>query len=316
MCNLGTRLALVVGMESTKNDKQNPTEMDGQSADGAGLSSAMHDIRMLAARYESESQEMQAGDSLRLAGVSSLQPNHILQPEPAKTSDRWKGPALMLLMLLGLSTSALALSLYAEPDSLVEPVFFENERFGHGSPALMPTIELPNEEPRYEVTTENTSPETAMRTPAKVRTSRIKRAAVAPLVTKRIHTEAPSRVEESFTCDEVACLIDSSDPCCSQYPSVRQQESQIEDHSPYRPTRSSVMKAMRGIEDDVMGCFETYGESGLASVDFVIQTDGTVREIELSQGALTFRACIRKHVRSLKFEELRAPFRMSFPFRK
>lgn len=306
-------------MERTKNDKQIPAELDGQSAKGAGLSSAMHDIRMLASRYESERQGPSAGDSLRLAGVTTMQPQHILQPRENKSADKWKGPALVMLMLLGLSTSVLALSIYAEPDTLVEPVFFETESLGHVErPALVspPTIQLPNEEPRLEASREDATGETALRSPAAPESRQ--RRVVTPKITRRASAEesASEESEEWPTCDEVACLIDSQDPCCSQYASVTRQVSEVEDHSPHRPTRADVMKAMRGIEGEVLQCFDTHGESGLASVDFVIETDGTVREVELSQGALAFRACVREHVRTLEFERLKAPFKMSFPFRK
>ncbi len=320
-CNLGTRLALVVGMERTKNDKQDPTVLDGHSAKSAGLSSAMHDIRMLSTRYQAESEQTTAGDSLHLAGVTTMQPSHILMPRESSAADRWKAPALMLLMLLGLSTSALALSLYAGPDTLVEPVFFETKKLGHVDRSALtpsPKVELPKEEPRFETTLELPKVETPVASPSASNPQSTKRAAVVPKTARRSRDETveSTMAPQSSTCDEVACLIDSSDPCCSQYASVAQQASLLEDAKPYRPSRTVVMTAMRGIEEDVLQCFDEYGETGLASVDFVIQPDGSVREVELTQGSLRFRACVRKHVRTLDFGPLKAPFKMSFPFRK
>lgn len=315
-------------MESTKNDKQTPTTLDGHGAQGVGLSSAMHDIRTLAARYESERQTSRAGESLHLAGVTKMQPQHILQPKvKSESSERWKVPAFLLVMVLGLGTSAFALSLYAEPETLLEPVYFHTDNVGRiDKPVYSPRLpsQLPSEEPRYESVLPDapevaTTARTGSATTADPQTSsRIVRAVVTPRVTKRRSEQTPKNsVDEDFgTCDEVACLIDSSDPCCSQYESVAQEDSVLAAHKPYRPERSDVMRTMRGIESEVLQCFDTHGESGLTSVDFVIQPDGSVREVELSQGALPFRACIRGHMRTLSFEPLRAPFKMSFPFRK
>ncbi len=308
-------------MESTKNDKQDPTTLDGHRAEGAGLSSAMHDIRTLAARYESEHQTARAGDSLHLAGVTTMQPQHILQPKVEReSSERWKVPALLLLMALGLSTSAFALRLYAEPKSLVEPVYFQTGELGRiDKPIVEPRVptQLPKEEPRYVV---EEAAEVAVGTPKPAERGalrHVQRVVTTPRGTKPRSERMPksSRNGED-ACDEVACLIDSSDPCCSRYTSVSQEESVAEEYKPYRPDRSNVMSAMRSIEQDVLRCFDTHGETGLASVDFVIQTDGSVREVELSQGPLAFRACIREHMRTLSFEPLQSPFKMSFPFRK
>jgi hypothetical protein len=311
-------------MESTQNDKQDPTTLDGHGAQGAGLSSAMHDIRTLAARYESERQTSRAGESLHLAGVTTMQPQHILQPRiKSESSDRWKVPALLLLMFLGLSTSAFALSLYAEPESLLEPTYFHTSNLGKlERPVVAPRIpaQFPTEQPLYESVLDETSgvavAETAM-VPERA-SSRVKRPVVAPRISKT-HPERASKAtqnEAESTCDEVACLVDSSDACCSQYASVSQEDSVLADYKPYRPDRSDAMRTIRGIEKDVLRCFDEHGETGLASVDFVIQTDGSVREVELSQGALPFRACIREHMRTLSFEPLQSPFKMSFPFRK
>ena len=257
-----------------------------------------------------------------------MQPQHILQPKvKSESSERWKVPAFLLVMVLGLGTSAFALSLYAEPETLLEPVYFHTDTIGRiDKPVHAPRLpsQLPSEEPRYESVLPDapevaTTARTGSATPAERQTSsRIVRAVVTPSVTKRRteQTSKGSSDEGAGTCDEVACLIDSSDPCCSQYESVAQEDSVLAAHKPYRPERSDVMRTMRAIESDVLQCFDTHGESGLASVDFVIQPDGSVREVELSQGALAFRACIRGHMRTLSFEPLRAPFTMSFPFRK
>tara|TARA_R110002073_G_scaffold332410_1_gene518253 strand:+ start:45453 stop:46370 length:918 start_codon:yes stop_codon:yes gene_type:complete len=305
-------------MESTKNDKQNPTTLDGHSAQCAGLSSAMHDIRMLAARYEAERQTPDAGDSLHLAGVT-MQPQHILQPKlPSESSERWKVPAFLLVMVLGLSTSAFALSLYAEPESLVEPTYF------HTDSIRLPAVEsplptqLPSEQPLHESLSDDAVPVAVVSSPVSAggSPSSTGRASVTPKIAKARPTQKSTRSEVAPTCDEVACLVDSSDACCSQYEGVAQEDSVLADYKPYRPDRSDAMRTIRGVEADVLQCFDEHGETGLASVDFVIQTDGSVREVELSQGALGFRACVREQMRTLSFEPLQSPFKMSFPFRK
>ena len=310
-------LALIVDMDSKKNDKLDPTTVDGQRAESAGLSSAMHDIRMLANRYQSESQAEEAGDSLHLAGVTSIQPQQLLQPVVQTSSDRWKGPAFWLLMLLGLSTSALALSLFAEPETLDKPVYFHvEEPTLNVSQAVLPAQPsvLPYEEPRYE-TSQDSSSDDAVAAPPAAGTAR---KSATPKSSARVQrsVSSPLATETASTCDEVACLIDSSDPCCSQYASVAQRESILEATRPYRPERAAVMKAMKGIEADVLRCFETHGETGILSVDFVIAADGHVTGVELEHGTLGFRACVRDQVSTVSFEPLQAPFKMSFPFRK
>jgi len=112
-------------------------------------------------------------------------------------------------------------------------------------------------------------------------------------------------------------LLDaSSDACCQLIPGAAQEESQFATYLSYRPERSEVMRAMKSIDAGVMRCFETHGESGLASVDFVIAADGHVKQVELSQGALAFRACVREQVKTLSFDPLQRDFKISFPFRK
>lgn len=249
-----------------------------------------------------------------------MQPQHILQPKlPSESSERWKVPAFLLVMVLGLSTSAFALSLYAEPESLVEPTYFHTDSLRLPAvEAPLPT-QLPSEQPLYEPVLEAV-PVAVVEAPIATErsASSIGRASVTPKIAKARPTQTPTstRSEVAPTCDEVACLVDSSDACCSEYEGALQEDSVLADYKPYRPDRSDAMRTIRGVEADVLRCFDEHGETGLASVDFVIQTDGSVREVELSQGTLGFRACVREEMRTLSFEPLQSPFKMSFPFRK
>ena len=307
-------------MESSKKDINGLGEEQPESEEqpqSVGLSSAMHDIRTLAQTYAS--QEEAAGQSLHLGEVT-MQPELLLLPAAASRSDRWAIPALVVLMILGLSTSVLALVLYAKPESLPKPVYFQTQEIVAERIPELPT-QAPAEVPLYDSADSVEPAEAQARRPAASwrRTGvATRKTAVIPksaLRAKKRHVR--EEVAAESTCDEVGCLIDSSDACCSQYPSVRkQQESLLSEYRPHRPERSKVMAAMKSIEPAVLRCFDEFGETGIASVDFVIGESGAVRGVELGQGSLGFRACVREQLVSLHFEPLSRAFKMSFPFRR
>ncbi len=290
-------------MESAHKDQREAANSNEKRDEDVGLSSAMHDIRMLSSEYASKNSTSDAGDSLHLDAVTMQPPQLLLPAEPRHRLD-WKVPALLVLMLFGLSTSALALSLYSESESPPQPVFFQTlDRPQVEVPA--PSL-VPNEAPLLES-------EAPIEIP--IDTAPIVRNTVAPKQLR--HTPSRHAERGAISCDEVACLLDASDPCCAAFTNASQQNSQArETYLPYRPKRSAVMRAMKSIEPAVLRCFDTHGESGIASVNFVIAEEGRVNEVQINRGTLGFRSCVREQVKSLSFDPLQRPFKMSFPFLK
>ncbi len=302
-CNFGTKLALIVDMESAHKDEREVANRNMKRDEEVGLSSAMHDIRMLSSEYASKSSASDPGDSLHLDAVMMQPPPLLLSADPRHRLD-WKVPALLVLMLFGLSTSALALSLYTSSEAPPKPVFFQTL---DSSQVVAPMPgRVSYEAPLFE----SAIPMEA----APIDAAPIVRT-VAPKQVRRMRARRVER--KASSCDEVSCLLDASDPCCAAFANTSTQNSEVrEAYLPYRPKRSAVMRAMKSIEPAVLRCFDTHGESGIASVSFVIAAEGHVNEVQLGKGTLGFRACVRNQVKTLSFDPLQRPFKMSFPYLK
>ncbi len=290
-------------MDHSNTHPQEPVEAE------PGLSSAMHDIRKLARSYQMERERSAPELPLELGGVS-MTPNFILQPQATSRQDSWKAIALTMMVLLGLSTSALAMKLFSDEEakSPTLPLQLQLDSSHLEAPVEAPSATVFPAEPTLYQT--SSAPGSVLAPPELHVTTtpslRVREAAA------RVSRKA---VEEVDSCDEVACLIDSSDACCQAFASVRASEQPAADvYRPYRPTRSELMSPLKSIHGRVESCFDKYQFSGVATVHLVLSAKGAITSFALSEGSPEFQSCIEGYVRELKFPELSQSFRFSYPF--
>lgn len=284
----------------------------------AGLSSAMHDMRMLAKSYSTHSRESTATTRVQHEGTA-VDPRVLLIPRQEPSSDHWKLATLMMMVLLGLSTSALAVSLAfggsdADAPRMLLPVTSQPEE----KIAPLPAIDLPVDAsvskklPSYRI----------HRSPESLRVNPEKRKVVAPVVEStgdrraRILAAGQPRVSKETGCDEVACLLGDGGACCgSEEDSPEMQEMSEEVAArPHRLSREQVFTPMQSIRGRVRSCFDRYEFSGVAKVTIVIAPEGNVQSFDLDAGSEPFQACVEKLVTRLKFPQLQQPFTVSYPF--
>jgi hypothetical protein len=272
----------------------------------------MHDIQTLAISYRDrlESSPLESR-SPSFAGFANMQADpRVLTPvPPAEKQDGWKVIALSMMVLFGISTSAFAISLLDDEESKTTHVYsvseIEERVEDAGSmqpmePALFPAFSTQVSEDSVSEGIE----EIVTRPSVKIATRR-----------KAKERSARSSIKAN-ACDEVACLIDGGSACCQGVANTPYEVRAFEAPSrPYRLTRAQVMGPMQSIRGRVHACYERYGYEGVAKVDLVIEPSGKVRDVELSAGSLAFQKCVERHVRTLRFAELKQPFSVSFPYK-
>ena len=267
-----------------------------------GLSSAMHDMRTLAASYREHAAEEEAP---HLALPSTIDNRVLLLPKTSGVPEHWKLTALMLMVLLGLSTSALAaLTFGSEPAEqrriYVPELAAEEKPESLSLPAFTPS----SEPPLYEV---SVSPPSSMATPET-------REPVVPEVkTSKVRSRKPRKIRSASACDEVACLLGDGQ-CCGESEEAAIKADAQERVRPDRLTRKQVMTPMQSIAGRVRSCSDRHDYKGVALVTLKIAENGQVQGFDLDDGSAAFQGCVEKQVTSLQFAELAQPFTVSYPF--
>ncbi len=296
----------------------------------AGLSSAMHDIRSLATSYDEHRQESAAANDQRSMVNSTFDRRVLLIPQPKDPADRFKILMLSMMVLVGLSTSAIALRMALAPmnasGTQTQSEFMPNEV----EPAnVMPPSRLvvePSDEIRPELVlspdagsyTVPTSPESSQVNPER-------RDRVTPVVRKKRSSQISSqarakkseerKVAAPDSYDEVACLLGDRDACSGA--ETEDDEDLAEDElegRPYRLSRSEVMQPMQSVRGRVRTCADDHDYEGVALVKIVIAPNGRVEDFDLDDGVQGFQSCVEKHVSSLRFPLLKQSFTVSYPY--
>ena len=266
-----------------------------------GLSSAMHDMRTLAASYREHAAEEEAP---HLALPSTIDNRVLLLPKTSGVPEHWKLTALMLMVLLGLSTSALAaLSFRSEPIEQ-RRIYVPEAAAAKPESLSLPAFTPNSEPPLYEV---SVSPPSSMATPET-------REPVVPEVkTSKVRSRNPQKTRSISACDEVACLLGDGQ-CCGESAEAATKVDTEERVRPYRLTRKQVMAPMQSIAGRVHSCFDRHDYEGVALVTLKIAESGQVQGFDLDDGSAAFQSCVEKQVTSLQFAELAQPFTVSYPF--
>jgi hypothetical protein len=320
-------------MRTTDNKELGPTSTSDNDVNrDAGLSSAMHEIRLLAEHYrdEREAASDQRPDVQVLGGA--IDPRVLLMPATRPRTDSYRIAMLAMMILVGLSTSAIA----------VRMAFHAAPSQGVSAPATQPATQLATQPaskglPEAARPLEGNEPEgTAKgeaqayelkRTPARNQKPRDSRDQVVPPAPKakrgRIKSQTQSsgaprvKADTGPSCDEVACLVGDADACCGQEfeqqaDSIRSAESL--EGRPYRLSRGQVMEPMQSVAGRVRSCADKSEYQGIAMVKIVIAANGRVSSFQLDDGGADFQACVEGHVSGLRFPLLRQPFTVSYPY--
>ena len=285
----------------------------------------MHDIRLLAKTYQ-EHNQVDESDSRIVHPAAAVDPRVLLMPTAEARTDRWKILMLSAMVLVGLSTSAIAVRLVMEPSPEPSSPSSKVMEVTPQSPLSTPGVELPNVEAPSPVDATSTSyvltrsPESSAANPqtheAVLPPTAKKRKASAKIRTPA-STKSESVTKTADTCDEVACLIGVDGTCCGTLPDNRNDAQDAEDElaeRPYRLSRSQVMKPLQSVKGRVNTCADKYDYQGVALVKIVITAEGTVGSAELDDGSTEFQSCVEKQVRALRFPKLSQPFTVSYPY--
>lgn len=295
----------------------------GSKNQDAGLSSAMHDMRSLAKSYL-EHREQGEPVAFIASQSTAVDPRVLLLPTIEPRSDRLKIAMLSVMVLLGLSTSAIAVGLImrtapeAKTQSYRAPDLAP-EALPASEPAIdaSPATSIPEAESTvYEVVA---SPETARATPERHESvlppvARPKRS--KPALRARSGRETSKSSETSQTCDEVACFLGESGACCGTEASEQAHQSDADERAdrPYRLGRQQVIEPMKSISGRVRSCADQHGFKGIATATLVIAPDGSIDEVSLDEGSGSFQACVESKVRTLSFPKLQQSFTTKYPF--
>lgn len=312
---------------TTKNDHKPTDEVSEQEL---GLSSAMHDLQSLKESYQEQATQDRELPPMFFGDIQTG-PGITLTPKtPSKSasrSDKWRGFSLLLLMLLGLSTSAAA---YMYHDAVTQLPTIQRM-----DTSIVPTQPVDylgpdNESPLHDFvlhTSEKTieearpyqSPESAPVSQRPVHQSSVPDAPKHIRTPKATPADKPDTTASSNSCDEVACLIDPSALCCSSGDEEVSDELAREEElsqRPYTVSRDQAKQAFDGIQRSVNRCFESSDSSGISILTLRIGMEGNVKSSELSEGNAELRSCIGNVAKGLSFAKLKQPFTLRYPIKR
>lgn len=316
-------------MRTADNDNLTPPEGKVSSENAtheAGMSSAMHDIRMLTKSYTAH-RDQQRELPAQFAPQTAVDPRVLLIPTAEVRTDRFKIAMLSLMVIMGLSTSAIAVRLAMQSTPVEKSQNYKGIESGQESPVLLPPApalvdaikdegRIESETPGYQVPE---SPESSRVNPEEHKL-------VVPPLPKTTKRKTPARrirssrasveTKAAETCDEVACFLGEGGACCGQESSDRAEPDAEEERAarPYRLSRKQVMQPMKSVEGRVRSCADDFGFEGVATVALIISPEGSVQEFALDAGTSSFQSCVEAKVSSLHFPKLSQSFSTKYPY--
>lgn len=260
-----------------------------------GLSSAIHDIRMLSRSYAAHLPLSRSGSESDEPLGGGLQPHILLTPRASTRPNAISLAALALVLGIGSLALAASLAYQRTPEPtrhLVMPEVAPAERARmQRQVATEPSVHG-LEEPIVDL-----APRRARAPETRLPTSKGQRM---------------SRVEPAAICDEVTCLVDPSGECC-------QSESlyvapTIETARPARLSRTEVMAGFRSLNGRLERCFDDSGFTGTAIAEIYVGANGSVLEASIDGADAELAACARPHLEALRFSQSSSPLRVRYPY--
>jgi len=129
---------------------------------------------------------------------------------------------------------------------------------------------------------------------------------------KKEERKTPPRTEK---CDEVACLVDPSLPCCGGSKKRGSSSRKSSDKDlPERPSRSDVTGGIGKVRGRVLSCGDKHGFKGTVTVKIKIAGSGKVSGAEANKGTGPFKACVTSAAKRAKFPKTQKGITVNYPF--
>jgi predicted Zn finger-like uncharacterized protein len=138
--------------------------------------------------------------------------------------------------------------------------------------------------------------------------------------TERESAQAAAPRPSSEKCDEVACLVDPSLPCCgksggSSAPRRDSGNSSSADSDlPERPGRTDVSAGIGKVRGRVQSCGDKYSFTGTVTVKLAIAPTGKVTSASADKGTGPFQSCVTDAVSNAKFPQSQKGVTVNYPF--
>jgi predicted Zn finger-like uncharacterized protein len=128
---------------------------------------------------------------------------------------------------------------------------------------------------------------------------------------------APRPAATKEKCDEVACLVDPSLPCCSGGGSRSiASKPRGEDRSdlPEQLSHSDVSSGIGAVRGRVTSCGDKHSFKGTVTVKISISADGKVTGAAADKGPGDFQGCVASAIKSAKFKKTQKSLTVKYPF--
>jgi predicted Zn finger-like uncharacterized protein len=130
----------------------------------------------------------------------------------------------------------------------------------------------------------------------------------------------PKPAKGNAPCDEVACLVDSSQPCCksgnSPSPSPSKPSGGGGGDGPETLDKSAIQAGISSVRGRVMSCNDQYKVPGQVDVKIVISADGDVSSASVTgkfAGTPT-GSCVERAIKSAHFKSAQKSTTVKYPF--
>ncbi len=299
-------------MRTTDNDNisnSDSTPNTKAKTEDAGLSSAMHDMRSLAKSYLDHRQQSSNPATSIARQSTAVDPRLLLLPTIEPRSDRWKIAMLSMMILLGLSTSAIAVGLIMHKTSETRTQTFTAA--DNGTTTLPASTQEKDASPGTSIVQPDNKDYLFPVSPESSRTRPDRDKLVPPPVTQ------PKRSRPGLRARSRRPVSTNSEATKSWKEATDQEglsEKEERAARPYRLSRQQVMKPMKSITGRVRSCADQNGFQGVATATLVIAPNGSVQEAAVDQGSESFRSCVATKVRTLRFPKLQHSFTTKYPY--
>ena len=120
-------------------------------------------------------------------------------------------------------------------------------------------------------------------------------------------------------CDEVACLVDPSLPCCkgskkSSGGSSKSSGGGADSNLPERPGRSDISSGVGKVRGRVQSCGDKHGYKGTVTVKIGIAGSGKVSGASANKGSSAFQSCVVSAVKKARFSKSQKGISVNYPF--
>ncbi len=120
-------------------------------------------------------------------------------------------------------------------------------------------------------------------------------------------------------CDEVACLVDPSLPCCGKSKSRGSSsgggsKGSSDSNLPERPSRTDISSGIAKVRGRVQSCGDKHSFKGTVTVKLAIEGSGKVSSASANKGDSAFKSCVTSAAKKAKFKKSQKGLTVNYPF--